>query len=106
MSHMKLEITPKGALYTCECDRCGATLYTHEWATWDHNERRDAMENGSLRCDECPGKANPETFGPMPGKYYAARYSAPGYLDCTDWTYGRNKRALIREVREMYGDPS
>lgn len=105
MSFMQLELTRKGSLYTCECSRCGATLYTHEWANWDHNERRDAMQDGTLRCDDCStGRADPDTFGPMKGKYYAARYSAPGYLDRTEWTYGTNRRTIVREVRSMYGE--
>jgi len=103
MTFMQTQITQPGALYSCECSKCGSTLYSHEWATWDHNERRDAMESGQLRCDECIGFADAETFGQMEGKYYAARLSAPGYLDCTDWTYGKNKSALLRDVCEMYG---
>jgi rRNA maturation protein Nop10 len=102
---MQLQVTQKGALYTAECARCGATLYSHEWATFDHNDRRDAMQDGTLRCDECGnGTADPETFSAMPGRYYAARYSMPGYLDCTEWSYGTNRRALVRDVRDMYGD--
>jgi NAD-dependent SIR2 family protein deacetylase len=104
MGFMEMQITQRGALYTCECDKCGATLYTHEWAHFDHNERRDAMENGTLRCDECHGKALPETFSKMKGQYYAGRYSAPGYLDCTDWDYGRNLRNLKRHLKSMYGE--
>ena len=30
---------------------------------------------------------------------YIARLSAPGYLDCTDWEYGTNKRELVRRVK-------
>jgi hypothetical protein len=104
MSFMELETLQKGALYSCECAKCGATLYSHEWAHTDHNERRDAMQAGTLACDQCAiGYANPETFGAV-GPRYACRYSAPGYLDCTDWHYGTNWRALEREVRDMYGD--
>lgn len=102
MAFMKIEITQKGALYSCDCAKCGATLYTHEWATWDHNEQRDAMENGTLRCQDCGGNADPETFFKVPRKQYAGRYSAPGYMDCTDWEYGSNKRRLERELRDMY----
>lgn len=32
------------------------------------------------------------------------RLSAPGYLDCTDWTYADSEQELIAELREMYGD--
>lgn len=107
MSFMQLEITGKGALYSCDCAKCGATLYTHEWADYDSNEKRDAMQAGTLACDQCMiGRADPETFSeckPIRG-WYAARYSAPGYMDCTDWTFGTNRRKLAREVRGMYGD--
>ena len=105
MSFMKLHVAPKGALYTCDCASCGATMYVHEWAHPDPNEARDAMQAGTLRCDECrTGCADPETFADLGRRWYAARYSADGYLDCTDWHYGTNRRALIRETREMYGD--
>ncbi len=100
---MQMQITQKGALYSCECGKCGATLYTHEWADWEFNERRDAMENGTLRCNYCTGAADANTFSQMPGKWYAARYSMPGYLDCTDWSYGKNLAALRRDLRAMYG---
>lgn len=98
---MELQVTPKGALYTCDCDKCGATIHAHEWASWDPNEERDAMLRGTLRCPYCGGYADPETFRECK-RYYAARYSADGYLDCTEWHYGRNKRALVREVRDTY----
>jgi hypothetical protein len=79
-------------------------MYAHEWASGDFNEERDAMEAGTLRCVECSGTADPETFGKAARPHYAARYSADGYLDCTEWRYGTNLRALVREVRDMYGD--
>jgi hypothetical protein len=104
MSFMELELTRKGATYSAECSKCGATMYTQEWAYCDHNERRDAMENGTLRCDECCiGRADTDTFTKERNQY-ACRYSAPGYLDCTDWNFGINKRQLERDVREMYGE--
>jgi hypothetical protein len=76
-----IELTKKGALYCADCAECGATLYSHAWST---NDDHDALQDGTDRAD-------PETF------QYAARYSAPGYLD---WSYGANKR----EVKEMYGN--
>ena len=104
MRFMQIELKPKGALYSCDCARCGATMYSHEWVDFDHNERRDAMENGTLWCNDCPGRADPATFRQVSKRFYAARYSAPGYLDCTEWQYGANKRALLRELRGMYGE--
>ena len=117
MAHFELQTTRKGALYSCECAKCGATMYSHEWAHDDHNERRDAMQTGTLRCDDCGvGRADPETFAQCkPGgyniggdlrKFYACRYSAPGYLDCTDWSFGTNRRDLEKDVRQMYGSDS
>ena len=32
------------------------------------------------------------------------RYSAPGYLDCTDWNHDTSRRRLERDLRAMYGD--
>lgn len=98
---MELDIITKGATYSCECSRCGRTLFTHEWADYDHNERRDAMADGALRCDDCSGRADASTFH-YEGKQYAGRYSAPGYMDCTEWHYDSNKRRLERELRSMY----
>jgi hypothetical protein len=105
MAFMRLQVTPKGALYLADCDSCGHTLATHEWADCDHNDRRDAMQAGTLRCDECfRGKAAPDSFNRPKGLWYAARYSAPGYLDATRWSYDTNRRRLEREVRDLYGD--
>ena len=41
MSYMQLQIHPKGATYSADCAKCGSSIYTHEWANDDHNERRD-----------------------------------------------------------------
>lgn len=101
---MEMQVTQKGALYCADCARCGASLYVHEWATWDNNNDRDALKAGTYACDHCAtGTADPETFTYC-GRQYAARYSMPGYLDCTDWSFGPNKRRLIRETRDMYGE--
>lgn len=102
MSFMQLQIIQKGALYSCECAKCGITMNTHEFVHMNHNERRDAMQAGTLACDECGSHADPDTFDDW-GKQYAGRYSAPGYMDCTDWLYDTNKRRLAREVRRQYG---
>ena len=99
---MKPEITQKGALYSWECAKCGATLYTHEWADFDHSERRDAMESGALSCDQCHGRADADTFGRLDDAH-AARLSMSGYLDCTEWTYGSSPDALRAQLDEMYG---
>jgi len=104
MAFMEFQMTQKGHLYCADCDKCGMTLHSHEWAHMDNNSRRDWMQDGTLSCDDCSGKADPETFHDLGEGWYAARYSAPGYMDCTDWSYGKNKHRLEREVRDMYGD--
>ena len=44
------------------------------------------------------GKGEPET---KKKKAYGIRWSAPGYLDCTDWELYTNKREAKRRIREM-----
>lgn len=103
MSFMTLHIYQKGALYACDCSKCGMTNYTHEWTTDAHNETRDAMQSGTARCDDCEGQLDADTFIAC-GRQYAGRYSANGYMDCTAWHYSKNKRELAKELRGMYGD--
>lgn len=104
MGFTQMQVYQKGALYSCDCAKCGATMYTHEWVYDDHNERRDAMQAGTLQCDQCAiGRADPDTFRQCKDSY-AGRYSAPGYMDCTDWHFDANKRRLEKELRDMYGD--
>lgn len=35
---------------------------------------------------------------------WGARYSAPGYLDCTDWVLADTQAEAEEECRSMYGD--
>jgi hypothetical protein len=103
MSFMEMQIYRKGALYSANCAKCGSTNFTHEWFHMDHNERRDAMQAGTLCCDDCGGAVNPETFQEC-RRSYAGWYSAPGYMDCTTVNYDTNKRRLITILRDMYGE--
>jgi hypothetical protein len=101
MSFMQLTIYKKGKLYSADCAKCGITMHSHEWYHVDNNDRRDAMQAGTLRCDDCGGCADPETFQDC-GRQYAGLYSAPVYIDRTGVSYGRNRRKLEKELREMY----
>ncbi|HEV2178363.1 MAG TPA: hypothetical protein VGU20_31195 [Stellaceae bacterium] len=103
MSFMQMLIYEKGALYAADCGKCGATHYAHEWTTDAFNDERDAMQAGTLRCNECGGSIDASTFITCK-RSYAGRYSAPGYMDCTDWHYDANLRRLKKELRDMYGD--
>lgn len=103
MAFMELRLFNKGALYSCVCARCDETLYTHEWFHIDHNQRRDAMEAGTLGCDECfTGRPAADTFQREPDSY-AGWYSADGYWDHTPIQYDTNRRRLERELRARYG---
>ncbi len=105
MSFLKIEVTQKGTLVIAECGRCGYFIDAHEVASWDFDQARDAMQDGTARCPECAiGKADATTFRDLGRQWYAGRYSVNGYLDCTDWNYGKNLRKLERELRDMYGD--
>jgi NAD-dependent SIR2 family protein deacetylase len=103
MSFMQLQIYRKGALYCADCSKCGATVYSHEWTTDDNNGMRDALQNGTARCPDCGGTTRADSFVDC-GRQYAGRYSAPGYMDCTEWCYRANKRTLARDLRSMYGE--
>jgi hypothetical protein len=35
---------------------------------------------------------------------WAARYSAPGYMDCTDWVLGATQEEAEEDCRNIYGD--
>jgi DNA-directed RNA polymerase subunit RPC12/RpoP len=98
---MQIWISKKGALYSCDCSKCGQTNYSHEWVS--DTMRNQASEWEGVACDECGGQMKAETFYYC-GRQYAGRYSASGYLDCTEWHYGANLRNLKRELRAMYGD--
>lgn len=100
---MQLEITRKGSMAVAQCDKCGTDIVAHEFATWDFNGERDALQRGTMRCTECcTGRADAGTFTIKGGGWYAGRYSAPGYLDCTAWEYDTNRRRLERTLRDLH----
>jgi len=98
MTFMQKRVTQKGALYSADCAKCGGTMFAHEWASFDPNEERDAMQAGAMRCPDCSGHADASTFYAYPKAHYAARYSAPGYMDCTAWVYSTSKKDLMRQL--------
>lgn len=99
---MEMEITRKGTLVTTDCPHCLATVWTHEWASWDFNGERAAMEDGTFRCPECCRPIGEGVALHTEHNVYAGRYSAPGYLDCTDYEFDTNKRRLERTLRDLY----
>ena len=100
MAFMEFQIIRKGRLASCDCAKCGQTNYWHEWV---HDGQAEDLKTS--RCQECGGEMDADTFWESRSRnYYAARFSAPGYMDCTEWDYGKNARKLEREVKDMYGE--
>lgn len=97
---MQIEITAKGRLASCDCEKCGSTTSWHEWADWGQAE-----DLKTATCQECGRSLDPETYWESPKRnYYAGRYNMPGYLDCTYWHYGTNKKKLINKLKDFYGE--
>lgn len=100
MAFMEIFIYKKGRLASCECPKCGAIKHWHEWVS-----DGQAEDLKTSHCDECGRELDPETYWESRSRnWYAGRYSAPGYLDCTEFSFSKNKRELERELRDMYGD--
>lgn len=100
MAFMECEIYPKGALYACDCQNCGSTTYWHEWVSEGSSDELHAE-----RCAECFKQlSNDPKDVTYCGRQYAGRYSAPGYLDCTEWQYSPNKKTLKQELDSIYGE--
>ncbi len=51
---------------------------------------RDYIENGAVY--EIEARA-----------MWGARYTAPGYMDCTEWTMGETEEEAVKELKEIYG---
>ena len=97
---MDLQTTDKATLCSVDCSKCGQAIYSHEFST--EEEFSDETTAAQYLCPECGGTSDPKTFANL-GEQYACRYSAPGYMDCTPWSYGKNVRKLQQEVRELFG---
>lgn len=93
-------ISPRGVMYIAECNHCGISICAHEFFHFDFDERRHAMEQGTFRCVEC---SRGHAYGVQKSarKWYAGWTSMPGYLDCTEPVFGRNRRTVEREIRAL-----
>lgn len=93
---MELEIV-KGDGWIADID--GASVVLYDW---------DAPAIDRLRTQIGEKMMLEEQFGTLNSveyvRGYFGRYSAPGYLDCTDWMYDTNKRRLEKDMRAMYDD--
>ena len=89
MSFMKPQVE-KGDWWIVEDDRCEVFIYPHS-----HFNEAWVREQ------------HPKTYSLelRTGKY-GARMSAPGYLDCTDWTLFDTEEEAMEYLEEMYGDDS
>ena len=101
MPFMELEITRKGTYISADCPSCWQTIDTHEWASWEFNNEAEAIRSHEVCCSWCEHNVELEEHYEHKAMY-AGRYSAPGYLDCTEWSYDTNKRRLEKELRYLY----
>ena len=97
MPHMELDVF-KGDGWIVETD--DGTVYAPDIDAPDADELRKAIGSGRR-----------VTIGDVYGHVEAVthvvgwwgRYSAPGYLDATPWLFNKNKRELLKELRDYYG---
>ena len=98
MPHMELDVF-KGDGWAIETD--DGTVYAPDI---------DAPDAEALRAEIGSGRKVQvgDVYGRVEAVEYLrgwwGRYSAPGYLDATPWLFNRNKRELLRELRDYYGD--
>lgn len=95
MSFMSAEIH-KGQYYSVECNR-GETWIVPEFVSGKVKRAGDLQPYVQGKIDNPHEKISLQTG-------YVGRYSASGYMDCTEWTADTNKRRLEKTLREMYGD--
>ena len=100
MAFMKLEVTAAAPTRHVDCPRCCTTIYEHA-----PSSEVSFGEDGGFECPQCGHQVevDPTDIITEDKPQYAARYSAPGYMDCTDWWYGKDLEKLKAEVDEAYG---
>lgn len=112
MAHMQLFST-YGEWYVVEtrngtevipADVVGALgLDTNEEKHIDGCEPEEWAKITAALADYCEGGSKRIESVELVEKW-GARYSAPGYMDCTDWVLADTKEEAERECKEMYGD--
>lgn len=76
----------------------GYSLASPEFDAPDVDEYRDAMQSGKqVWLGEDRGRVVEVTY--LPKRTWWGRYSAPGYLDATEWVYGTSRREVERQLR-------
>ncbi len=68
-------------------------VFTEDSSGWQHLVRALA-----------PYVEGSEIYSVCPESGYLARLSAPGYMDCTDWSDHATEDEAREYLREMYGD--
>ena len=67
-----------------------------------YDELSDEAKIELLQFTECFGRDDVESAEVISG--YGARLSAPGYMDCTEWSVFDTKAAAEAYLDEFYGD--
>jgi hypothetical protein len=89
------DIVPVDVAGECEGLIVGHPATEANFADWVHlvDDLRDYIENP-------PDKVTSVELV----KKWGARYSAPGYMDCTDWVLADTQEEAEEECRNLYGD--
>jgi hypothetical protein len=99
MSFMKKQVY-LGFYYRVETGN-GNVVIPADVQTWP--EPKMMYEALQQYCD-APIDGEPDDFEYVYAEGWLARMSAPGYMDCTDWTAHASEQLANEYLDEMYGD--
>jgi len=94
MSFMEKQVTNNETWWSVETNQGTVFLPT------DLVRQEPVPEDASAFQDYCEGQV--QSWELIQG--YGARMSAPGYLDCTDWSVFGTREDAEAYLEEMYGD--
>ncbi len=80
--------------------KSGGEAYFLPW--FPENQKRDGEPTAEAVAKLIGSDVLPETVERVKG--FFGRYSAPGYLDATDWIFGDTKEEVEAELSNIYGD--
>lgn len=75
-----------------------------KWYQADTREGICSVPCGEFSLEQCADMWDVEIEEIETKKGYGARLSAPGYMDCTEWTVFDTEQEAKDYLEEMYGD--